>query len=122
MIERLLLGLLAMLAVSPALACSCERIAPAAFRASAELIVEGEVVALRATPQNRPGMNRATIRVVRAERGASSRFVVIWSRNQPEACGLMMRQGERREFLARRMEGRWRTDACLMLGAKRPAR
>jgi len=105
----------------PAFACSCgPKPDPGAYRGQASVIVEGEVVGLKSPPLGQPGMTRATIRVGAVTKGRAGRVITVSTRSQPEACGFRFTRGQSREFLLRRQGGSFVTDACLMIGARRP--
>lgn len=109
------------LSSSVASACSCgEAPDPTTQRASAHVILEGEVIKLESLPNKLEDLTRATIRVARVTHGDGhlAGFVRVDTPVSEEACGYPFRQGEKREFLIRRVGQRFFTSACLMLGAR----
>jgi hypothetical protein len=112
------IALAACLAPSAAMACSCIRLAPEGFRQQAKAIIVGRVTSVTraAEPQ---GMVTARIAVTRRIKGRMPRVVSVETRGSSAACGYSFAVGQQREFLLSQNEGRFGTNSCLMLGARR---
>jgi hypothetical protein len=111
---------IAALLLSPGIAhaCSCIRIAPEGFRMQAAAIVEGRVLAVK----REGGINgRAIARIAVSKRvkGATPRTVTVTTAGNSAACGVDFTPGQTGEFLLRRDQGRFTTNLCLMIGARR---
>ncbi len=114
------LALAACLAPSAAMACSCIAVAPEEFRKQADVIIEGRVTDVkRAGDIN--GLVTARIEVVRTVKGHPPGIVTVQTGGNSALCGYGLRPGQRQEFLLAFRNGRYRTDSCLMRGARRPA-
>jgi hypothetical protein len=107
-----------LLSPSAAHACSCIRIAPEGFRSQAAAIVEGKVLGVR----REDGMNGrviARIAVSRQVKGRTPRTLTVSTRGSSAACGIDFSPGQTGEFLLARENGRFTTNLCLMIGARR---
>jgi hypothetical protein len=111
---------LAALLLTPTLAnaCSCTRQSPEAYRASADVIIEGRVIAVSRSAAG-PGRVTAEIEVTRRVKGAPSATVSVVTRGQSAACGVPFAVGQTGEFLLAGAEGRYSTNSCLMIGVRR---
>jgi hypothetical protein len=112
------LALAAILAPSAAHACSCIRIAPEGFRMQAAAIVEGRVLAVK-REGDMNGRLIARIAVSRLVKGRTPRTVTVSTRANSAACGVAFTPGQTGEFLLARENGRFTTNLCLMIGARR---
>jgi hypothetical protein len=114
----LVLAAIALLAPTPAFACSCMRIAPEGFRLQAAAIIEGRVTGVK----REGGVNGrliARIAVARIVKGQTPRTVTVTTRGNSAACGVGFHPGQTGEFLLSRDNGRYATNLCMMLGARR---
>jgi hypothetical protein len=103
---------------TPAFACSCMRIAPEGFRQQAAAIIEGRVTGVK----REGGINGrliARIAVSRVVKGQTPKTVTVTTRGNSAACGVGFHPGHTGEFLLARDNGRYATNLCLMLGARR---
>ncbi|MGL5138540.1 MAG: hypothetical protein ACRC7G_12315 [Beijerinckiaceae bacterium] len=107
-----------LLAPTTAEACSCIRIAPEGFRQQAAAIIEGKVMGLKREGGDN-GRVIARIAVTKRVKGETPRTVTVSTRGNSAACGVNFTKGQTGEFLLARMDGRYSTNICLMLGARR---
>jgi hypothetical protein len=103
---------------APALACSCMRIAPEGFREQAAAIVEGKVLGVK-RDGGVNGRSIARIFVSRQVKGRTPRTVTVSTRGNSAMCGVSFSPGQTGEFLLAREQGRYTTNLCLMMGARR---
>jgi hypothetical protein len=114
----LALALALLLTPSLAQACSCIRIAPEGFRQQAAAIVDGRVLGVKRDG----GINGrviARIAVSRQVKGSTPRTVTVTTRGNSAMCGYNFQPGQIGEFLLARERGRFTTNLCLMMGARR---
>ena len=108
----------AILSPSAAMACSCIRLAPEGFRQQAAAIVEGRVTSV--TREGGPqGSVTARIAVSKRVKGRAPRVVSVETRGNSAQCGYSFAVGQKREFLLSMTDGRYSTNICLMMGARR---
>jgi hypothetical protein len=119
MCQRLAFAI-ACLLLTPSLAqaCSCISIAPEGFRQQAAVIVEGRVLGLKREGDIN-GRVIARIAVSKLVKGTAPRTVTVTTRGNSAACGVEFRRGQNGEFLLSRENGRFNTNLCMMLGARR---
>jgi hypothetical protein len=118
--DRRLLGAVFSLIFMPSTvqACSCIRIAPEGFRQQAAVIVEGKVIGLKREGDIN-GRLIARIAVSKLIKGTAPRTVTVSTRGNSAACGVEFKRGQKGEFLLARNGGRFETNLCLMIGARR---
>lgn len=115
--SRLKLGILALLAFAgQAQACSCVRMAPAGFRAQADVILYGRVASVKRIPQG--GGVQATIRVLHPVKGRTAKVISVLTPPHSAACGVDFTPGKGGEYLLMRQGNGYSTNLCLMLGAE----
>ncbi len=107
-----------LLGPSLAHACSCIAIAPEHWRRQAAAIVEGKVLGVK-REGDLNGRVVARIAVSRQVKGSTPRIVTVTTRGNSAACGYNFSPGRTGEFLLARERGRYTTNLCLMLGARR---
>ncbi len=106
------------LSSTPALACSCMAVAPDHWRRQAAAVVEGRVLGVK----REGGINGqviARIAVLKQVKGSTPRTVTVTTRGNSAACGYGFQPGQTSEFLLARERGRFTTNLCLMMGARR---
>lgn len=112
------IALAATILPSAAMACSCIRLAPDGFRQQAAAIIEGRVTGV--TREGGPqGSVKARIAVTKRIKGRVPRVVSVETRGNGAQCGYSFAVGQKREFLLSMAEGRYSTNICLMMGARR---
>jgi hypothetical protein len=84
----------------------------------AAAIIEGRVLAVKREGDIN-GRVIARIAVSRQVKGSTPRTVTVSTGGNSAMCGVEFRQGQTGEFLLARERGRFTTNICLMLGARR---
>lgn len=118
MLIRAAVALAAFLLPSAAMACSCMRIAPEMIRQKADAIIVGRALDVR-REGGINGMVTARIAVSKRIKGRVPRTVTVQTGGNGAMCGYSFAVGQSREFLLSRREGRYSTNICLMMGARR---
>jgi hypothetical protein len=113
-----LLTMATLLTPSFAFACSCMRSPPETIRENAAIIIEGRVTNVqREGDQN--GWVTARIEVTKPVKGSTPGTVNVTTRGNSAACGVNFTRGQTGEFLLTSQQGRYTTNLCLMMGARR---
>jgi hypothetical protein len=84
----------------------------------AAAIIEGRVLGVKREGDIN-GRVIARIAVSRQVKGATPRTVTVTTRGNSAACGYAFAPGQRGEFLLAQDRGRYTTNLCLMIGARR---
>lgn len=84
----------------------------------AAAIIEGRVLGVK-REGDANGRLIARIFVTRKVKGSTPRTVTVTTRGNGAACGVAFTTGQTGEFLLARDRGRYTTNMCLMMGARR---
>jgi hypothetical protein len=94
------------------------RIAPEGYRQQAAVIIEGKVLGIKREGDIN-GRVITRIAVSKLVKGEAPRTVTVSTRGNSAACGVNFTKGQTGEFLLSRDNGRFTTNSCLMIGARR---
>jgi len=112
-------ALLAMIAASPALACSCLPRSEAQIIEAADVVVAGKVGDVRRIGPAGSGSVIATIEVTRIIKGRVHRQIQVRTRDDPAACGVDFQPGSVVRVAAQKLNDGLNTNLCMALAAPR---